>query len=643
LNYVHIFSPRVLMELRAGYSRYHISSLPVDYGTNYSEQIGLLGSNVNADSSGLATFNPTGAGTGIGDSTYVPEYNIDNVYQGSGNISFEKGAHNIKAGGEYRRRQDAQWQSPSPAGFFNFSSEFTDDPSGVVANSGNAYASLLLGYPYSANRQLELVHPLYQFTESAVFVQDDWRVTKWLTLNAGVRWSYYSPLSEAHDRISNFDLSTAQVVIAGQNGISNTAGQQKDWRDFAPRFGFAATLSKSTVLRGGYGISYVPLMMGSNYAFRNPPFTNSWSETSSLFPTYSISQGLPPATPGDPTAPTGTFNAVAFNIRTPYVEQFNLTLERQLPGLFVLNLSYVGILGREQPFPNASLDYNAAAPSPLPNLQERRPYYALVPTLASLPVYGNYSNTSYNAFQATLQKRFQNGFDAVANYTWSHAIDDFDFLPTATGGYFVRGDSDLDVRQRFTLTANYVLPFAKSAKGLVGVLAKDWNVNAILQSQTGLPFTVTDAGDQANIGCSGQCLETPNLVGNPNVAGPVMANSNPACHSTVSQGGIAPNVIGNVANWFNPCAFQAQPFGTYGNLGKDTGRGPGLTQLDFSAFKDFSITEKVRLQFRGELFNILNHPNFEFTSATMSLGSGFGSLSSAAPPRNVQLALKLIF
>ncbi len=154
LNYVHIFSPRVLLELRGGYSRYHISSLPVEYGKNLSQQIGLQNSNVNPDSSGLATFNPTGAGTGIGDSTYVPEYNIDNVYQGSGNITVQKGQHSIKTGGEYRRRQDAQWQSPSPTGFFSFSSEFTDDPSGTVGNAGNAFASLLLGYPYSAQRQL---------------------------------------------------------------------------------------------------------------------------------------------------------------------------------------------------------------------------------------------------------------------------------------------------------------------------------------------------------------------------------------------------------------------------------------------------------------------------------------------------------
>jgi hypothetical protein len=641
LKYVHIFSPKVLLELRAGYSRYHISSLPVDYGTNYSQQIGLLGSNVNADSSGLATFNPTGAGTSIGDSTYEPEYNIDNVFQVSGNTTISLGTHSIKTGGEYRHRQDAQWQSPYPAGLFSFSSEFTDDPSGAIANSGNAFASLLLGYPYSAQRQLQLVHPLYLFTESAVFFQDDWRVTPWLTVNLGVRWSYYSPLSDAHDRISNFNLSTAQVVIAGVNGVSNTAGEQKDWLDFAPRFGFAATLSKNTVLRGGYGISYVPLFMGSAYALRNPPFVNSWSETSSLFPTYSISEGLPPATPSNPAAPTGTFNAVAFNIRTPYVEQFNLTLERQLPAQIVMNLSYVGLLGREQPFPNSALDYNAASPSPLPNLQQRRPYYALVPTLASLPVYGNYSNTSYNAFQATIQKRFQNGFDAVANYTWSHAIDNFDYLPTATGGFFVRGDSDLDVHQRFTLTANYVLPFAKSAKGIKSVLAKGWNLNAILQAQTGLPFTVTDAGDQANIGCSGSCVETPILVGNPNVAGPVMANSNPACHSTVSQGGAAPNQIGTLSSWFNPCAFQAQPFGTYGNLGRNTGRGPDLTQLDLSAFKDFSVTERMQLQIRGEFFNVLNHPNF--LPPTSTLGSGFGTITSAGPPRNVQLALKLSF
>src|SRR5205823_2546622 len=175
---------------------------------------------------------------------------------------------------DLRRRQTDPFQSPTARGQFNFDSNLTNDPSGAVARSGNSIASLLLGYPASTTRSKYLVRPGLRNWETAAYAQDDWRVTRWLTLNIGFRYDYFGPNSEVANRISNVDLVRGKIIIAGQDGVSSSAGVQPDRLDFAPRFGFAATVAKGTVVRGGYGISFVPNMIASSMALRNPPFVS---------------------------------------------------------------------------------------------------------------------------------------------------------------------------------------------------------------------------------------------------------------------------------------------------------------------------------------------------------------------------------
>ena len=635
LGYVHTFGPRWVMELRAGYSRYSIASLSFNPGKNLSQQVGLVNSNVDFDTSGLVRMTPSGY-TSIGDGQYVPEYNTNNVYQYGVAFTHQAGSHGLKFGADLRKRQVTQYQSPQPRGTFSFQPSTTSN----LGPGGNSIASMMLGFPFNGQRQKQLIHPGYRFSESDLYIQDDWRVRPWLTLNLGLRYDYYSPLAEYRNQISNLNLQTAKIVIAGQNGTSKYAGPSPDWINISPRFGFAATVTKKTVIRGGYGISFVPPFMGSPYAMRNPPFVNSWSiPTATYTPVYKLTDGLPPVVPSDPAHPAGTINAVSFNFQVPYIHQFNLTVQRELPLRLVSTVSYVGQLGRKQFFPNASVDYDLPGPGNVTTIDARRPYASLLPNVTSIPVYGNYSNTSYNALQATLERRFASGFGTVATYTYAHTLDNYLYRPGATQA-FVKGNSNLDVRHRFTATANYQLPFARGAKGFIGAVVKDWQVNGIAVLQTSLPFNVTNGTGVDGTGDTGN--DFPNLVADPYRAGPVLGNSDGRCQATISQGGRAPDKIGTLTYFFNPCAFQRQSSGTYGNLGRNIMRGPNWVTFNFSAFKDFAITERLRFQVRGEFFNIFNHPNFLIPNGTIS-SAGVGSISSAQPPRNVQLAMKLVF
>ncbi|MBI4165347.1 MAG: TonB-dependent receptor [Acidobacteria bacterium] len=620
LNYIRTFSPRLLMRLRAGYGRYHISSYFLNRGKNLSEQVGLKGSNLDDLSSGLANFAVAGA-TGIGDGLALPNLVTNNVYQGNGDITYQKGSHTIEIGGAVRRRPTMQATSFFVRGFFPFTPSATANPQTLAG--GNSFASLLMGAPFSALRQRYLVIPGYKLREWDSFVQDSWRITPWLTLNLGFRYDYISPNSERHNRLTNFDPTKAKLVVVGQEGLSDTAGVQKDWNNFSPRFGFAATLAKRTVLRGGYGISYVPVMLGQPYAFRNPPFISTWSMPPGSG--FRLSQGMPAFyTPDDPTNPSGQINAVDFHFPIPYVQQFNLTLQRELPLGLVGSVAYVGLLGRNQAFVGQTgFDLNEPYPGPPSTVQQRRPYYSQLPNVTTIPYYTLRENTSYNALQATLERRSEKGLGFVANYTWSHALDDGEYRPLPTGTIMPKANSFLDMRHRFTLTLVYELPFGKSTTGFAGGLAKGWQANAIAQLQTGIPFSVANAGDIA--GNASASFQGPNLIGDPHL---------PSSDRTLQR-------------WFNTAAFQQPTPGTYGNLGRLTMFGPGAKLLDFSVFKNFSLRENMQLQFRAEAFNIFNHPNFANPSGTFPSGV-FGTISSTAfgaigQPRNMQLALKLTF
>jgi len=278
--------------------------------------------------------------------------------------------------------------------------------------------------------------------------------------------------------------------------------------------------------------------------------------------------------------------------------------------------------------------------------------------------------SSYHSLQAHYEKRYSHGLEFQASYTWAHSIDiasNANLGPTQNNSDFrdfrhpeaERGNSDFDVRHRFVANVMYDLPFGRgkqfmgNANGAMNQIVGGWQVASIVTISTGNWFTVLDGnGNFANSdGGAGGVSQRPDQVGDPRRPGPVPANPNPLCQTTVSQGGIAPDSIGTPTAFFNTCAFADPNQGSFGNVGRNTIQGPGSRIWDFSLFKHFSLTERSNLEFRAEFFNVLNHTNFLFAKpgpqngnpGTVLGDSRFGILTAARDPRQIQLAMKFSF
>lgn len=625
LNEVHIFSPSLVLQLRAGYLRYALQSLPINYGKNLSQQFGIPNANFSLQSSGLTAFIPAGY-RGLGDSNFIPELDYNNTFQYNGDLTRISGSHTLKFGADLRRRQINFASSNQPRGNFNFDANFTNDPSGRTPGSGNSIASMLIGYASTTTQNVLLINPGLRTWEFGGFAQDDWRITRQLTLNIGLRYDVFTPFTEVAGRLANADLITGTMLIPGQNGVSDTAGLKTDWKQFAPRLGFAFTVTPKTVIRGGYGISYFPSNFGANsQLFRNPPYVSLYTVTTTTLNTVNrVSDGFPIAVPVNPASPVGSIIADSFDLRPSYAQQYNLTLQREFAG-FVASAAYVGVLTRHQ-----TVDYAADIGYPGPGpIAPRRPYYTQFPNVSGITLENSDAISNYHALQLSLEHRFSHGLTAQSTYTLGHSIDDG---PPIGGGKpgsgpfpqlvnnrrLERASSDIDIRQRFVLVADYELPFGKSTQGMTGVLIKGWIANAVLVAQTGVPFTVTNATARANTGGG----DRPNRL----------------------SSGVLGSDQRIVQKWFDTAAFVPQPLYSIGNSGRNILYGPPLRQLDFSLFKQFKLTEQFTLEFRAESFNLTNTPNFGIPAAALG-ASNFGSISDTGnyQARQLQFALKLLF
>ena len=628
-NYVHTFSPTFLMEQRIGYSRLANHVLPFNYGNNVMNQLGVPGINVDADSSGMSLFNVSGF-QALGDSGSIPIIDYNNIYQYALTMTKVHGTHTFKWGTNLIDRRMMQFQSGSPKGSFSFDSNPTSNGAG---SGGNSVASLLAGYPSSTSRSKTLYWPDFHGGEYGFYIQDDWRVSRKLTLNLGLRYDIITPLIEAHGQGCNLALGVSSAAVACAGGVNanlttKSGGVPIDFNDFSPRLGFAATLTPKTVLRGGFGISFFPPVNGNSQGMRNGNYASTLSYTTTPNTVNNrLSDGLPIPIPDNPLNPVGgtTLNVFSMQNRVPYVEQFNLTVERQIASGLVWSVSYVGALSRKLAMV-AEIDQALPGPG---TIQPRRAYYSLLPGVSSIQEMYTAGTADYHSLQTSIEHRFAKGWNLISNYTYGHLIDDSPcrggckmgseagpFPVMSSNRRLDRGNSDIDLRHRWSMMVSYAPTIGASLHGVAGVLARGWQFNAIAVMQSGQTFTVANSSSHANTGGG----DRPNLVGDP---------------YAVPQ---------TPAQWFNVAAFAAQPLYTLGNVGRNTMYGPPMKDLDFSTFKDFQLRERTSLQFRTEVFNILNHPNFGMPASSLG-ASTFGVISSTANylPRNIQLALKLLF
>jgi Carboxypeptidase regulatory-like domain len=667
LSETHIFSARTVNQFSVGFNRI------IDYFTSYgsgtceASKLGIPGANLGGESCGLTSTQLSGYWS-LGDRGYSPFLGGTNVFSISDSFDMVRGSHDIKVGGNIRANQLNVLAVGFQDGYWDITGDWGGDPA----------ASLLMGFTDLAihdqtfdgdvtGRRWKMYRP---------YVQDDWRVNKDLTLNLGLAWAMVTPESEVFDRQANFVLSSQTFLIAGQNA-NEYAGVKMDWTALEPRLGLAwkPRGSQTTVIRGGYAIFHDSSWnMGAQGLWQNPPFfyesdafafgggcPSATAACATMYgqtpvPGISLSQGFPVVT--SPPAPgdfTGTINSMNLNFKQGEVQQFNFNVERQLPGQVVLTAGYAG--SRASHILVYGNNLNVGSPAACGVVAG----YTLGcgPGGAAFGVpetnfpYSTIDNMTddgrahYNSLQIKAEtKSARHGLYALIGYTYSRNYDTgyTDGLGSNLGATYYPlpgwqqldwGLSQINLNHDFTASAIYELPFGKgkafgsSWSGPVNALLGNWEVTVIEKATSGFPlFIAANTNDSGvNFENNGNSLNRPNQICNPVLSNPT------------------------IAEWFNTACFVNPPAGELGNASRTPVSGPGFVNTDFSAIKHFLLPrEGMRLDFRAEFFNLLNHPQFgtpgsSICAACPQLGTpGFGAIDTTVNnPRLVQFALKLAF
>ena len=659
LNYVHTFTPNLLVELKAGYTLLDNAQFPLNFGNAINGKFGQPNINVDGRTAELSAVT-VNQGTTPTLGNRPPIIYHENTWQYEGVVNYIHGRQSLKLGGGLIRRQDSTTQTDTANGNWAFTT----------------FATLLTGDYLNGGRNEILYTPHNRTWEPHVFVQDDVHASSKLTLNLGLRYDLFTPYTEINNILSNFDINLGRIVVAGQNGIDGHGNVQTDYRNLAPRFGFAYTPAEKTVLRGGFGMTYAPENTTSGSALVNQPFTATFgpftpaqASAAAGAQYLKFAGGLPTPGPNSATNPTGSITAALDpNFKSSYIEQFNLTVEREVAG-FVGTLSYVGELGRRNayylsdyntvPLSQASRvfvtpgDTTTNSPATLSTFNALRRFNATAPGVVSIPLYRSNGSSNYHAMQAVLKRRFSKGLDMQLTYTLARLLDNAESISNNGGNGFGAsaelinqieyGNGNLDVRHRVTGTFNYALPFGDNLHGFAGVLGKGWQANGLVVWNTGMPFSVTNVTNRTGTRPTAGNSDRPNMITNGKVG-----------HPTIGR-------------WFDTTGFAYQPAGTVGSEHRNQLYGPGLQRVDLSLFKNFDLFERLKLEFRTEAFNVLNTAQFINPNASLNLTpcngvnqpactgyaatgftpiSTYGTITSTANaynPRIIQFAARLKF
>jgi hypothetical protein len=682
-NYDHIFSPSFFTEVRVGVAHLRNNAQPSDYGTNDATTLGVPGVNIGGQpfTTGqvAVTLNGGFSGPLIGYSASVPwirgESNIDFVNNWTKVIR----NHTIKFGVDLRRVRDdlLQDQTFSPRGAFTFQDVQTSQ-SGAKTNSANNVASFLLDVPSQTGRDLNTFFPAYRQWWFFAFASDKWQATPKLTVDLGVRWEFYPPATpKSAGGFSNYDPVNNNIVIAGIGGNPSNLGLQTRYRYFAPRTGFSYRVTDETVVRGGFGISYMPFP-DNVYAYNYPVRANNSFQqvgSSTLTPailgdgvTVSTFQAgfpapVPVAIPSNGIIPvTGllknqVYTYIPPNYKNAYAESWNVAVQQAFRGNLSLQLAYVA---------NHGVDISSAQ-----NINLATTYGGGAANQPENIAFGRTANTNqyflpfssnYQSLQASLNKRFSNSLAFTSAFTWGKAMGYIANTgpagsPDDGGILFFAGDRhrnyaplDFDRTLNFEQSFTYELPFGRGHtminSGVGAVVLGGWRVSGIVSILSGLPFTVQTNGSNLNTPGTAQ---TGQLTGTYHVTHAVGANAHwfdPSAFSTPSGCPAAPTVC------------TAQNVGV-GNTGRNAFRGPGYIQDNFSIFKSFNLYREAALETRLDAFQLSNTPQFAFntnnsntnnccTAASFgqvnnTVGSGQGSVNGVGGGRTLQASVRFLF
>lgn len=599
--------------------------------------------------------------TTIGDPITGPRNTYENAFDYSGSLSWVHGRHELKFGGGFQHLQVNVLQGIATNGFFVFVG-FPIVP--------DAFASFLFGQPVFFLQGRGDFSRGIRGNSLNGYAQDTYKVTPRLTLNLGLRYEMPSPYTEIHNRQTLWIPGRQSTVMPnapedllypGDKGVPR--GLIPTFKKgFAPRIGFAwdPTGSSKWLVTSAYGLFYEPYYTGQGGPLQSPISAPPYLQTQQISLSPSSFLNFPDPYFGNPP-PNGTFATpltnltLAPNLPLPYSQDWDLNIQRSLGSDLLLEIGYVGTKGTKLPrFVEGNPAIYTQGVSTSGNADQRRLYSGCTLDVASPPctysstgLIEGIANSSYNALEASLKKRFSHGLSFLASYTYSKSIDDASsFNMTGSASKPVAGENDLaqnpfdlaaergrslfDSRHRLVLSYQWSLPSWRQPHGWYQQVLGNWQVNGIATLMSGTPFTVFDSNDFSVQGSapeiSGFFSNRPNLVPGQN------PNSGPRTPGA----------------WFNRSAFQPitndpnSPVQQFGTAGRNIVQGPGYANWDFSLFKNIPVAEGKELQFRAEFFDLLNHPNFFLPDSDIS-SSTFNTILEAQPPRLIQLALKFVF
>jgi len=632
-----VASPTLLNEISYNYaSNYPASSTPgmqilgqTQRPAGYNAQL-VFNENIH---NMVPDMNFSGGWGGI-NGLWGPWWAHHNVSMASDDLTKQISTHSLQAGavGMFSITPVESQTVPSRQGSYSFDGHFT----------GNPVADALLGLPNTYGELHGYRMPYYNYHQAEIYFQDDWKATKRLTLNLGLRWFYIPHVYS--DQITMFMVSHYNpgkaptvtpggiivagsgdtmngIVYPGQNGIPRGL-TENHWNTFAPRIGFAWDLfgDGKTAIRGGYGMGYHRIEGNDEYSMvMNPPYSRVANFFSPPFDNPAAGAAAPLTPP--------SLGGVDPVYKVPMAQNWSLGVQRELTPNLMLSVAYVGSRGSHinyttninQPLPAMGYDFDpriaCTATTPYPctgrvSTDYVRPYQGW----SSISNWVTDGYSIYHSLQVNLQKKLSHGLTLGTAYTWSKGVGLFETTPQ--NYYNRRADrGEVSFDRTHVLVVNYVyeLPFARSLTGLAGGVAKGWEASGIVTFESGFPLTPGFSSATAGL------ASRPDLVSGASIAGPK-----------------------SVAQWFNTSAFAAPPFGHFGNAGLGLIRGPGMNQWDLGFFKNFNIKDRGNVQFRAEMLNAWNHANFNGVDTTYGDGA-FGQITSAHLARVIQLALRLSF
>ncbi len=638
-SYLHTIRPTWINELRLGVNRVYSQGTAPTLGLNFPSQLGIPG----VPQDNFPRINITGFSS-VGNDRSRPALTRVTSYQIVDNMTHIHGRHYLKFGFDLRRSYSNNYNPTNASGEFSFGPLQTGIS--TAGNSGHAFASYLLGSG-SGFQLLPGVSTYLSFPSYDFYFQDDFKISKRVTLNFGFRYEPAFHFVEKYNRLTHFNPQRRLLDFAGEDGNPRHF-YKNDWNNMGPRFGLAYRWNDSTVVRAGYGMyfSSAPVASNPGTPLEAPfPYARSFALTAPAFPSlplFVLSRFPGGDTTFDRTGRTAGENVhFDVNSRAPYMQSWNVSVQRELRRNLALDAAYAGTKGTHIYTPGGNLNQLRAEqlgpPSQFGGLTsaQRRPY----PEFQNI-AYNSFGVSSiYHSLQTKLEQRFSAGLTYLISYTWSKSIDNGSGLfpgdnPSVSSSfrlqnlYDMRGERAIsadDQAHRFVASYTYELPWGPGRKlwngnSLASRLLGSWQVGGLALLRSGLPFGVDST---ANTTDSQGGRQRANRVGD----GPLSRDAR------------------TLGRFFDTSAFVNPPAYLFGNSARNVIRSPGLVNFDVMAGKSFQVTERWRLDFRAEAFNLMNTPAFGFPGATVGTPA-FGVISSTLPgtdARQVQLALKLNF